>query len=172
MGENDWIKKEIESELLDAFVDSYRLITGRTIDEIEPSESPDFLSMIDGRRGGVEVAELRVDSDVDTYDYVAEAWRIAEKKHISYTRHRRFTLPIILVLFARQPPLYEIQNHVAAMPLEDFDGLGFSEVWFADLSDEYFSQRDPRRPADLFGVTPEEWRGFHRYGDWGRKPFG
>ena len=150
MGQNDWIKKEIESELLDVFVDSYRLITGRTIDQIESSESPDFLSMIDGRQGGVEVAELRVDSEVDPYDYLAEAWRIAEKKHISYTRHRRFTIPIVLVLFARQPPLYEIQNAVAAMALEDFDALGFWEVWLADLSDEYFSHRDPRRPADLF----------------------
>ena len=79
MGENDWIKKEIERELLDAFVDSYRLITGRNIDEIESSESPDFLAMIDGRRGGVEVAELRVDSEIEPYSYVEEAWRIAGK---------------------------------------------------------------------------------------------
>lgn len=172
MGQNDWIKKEIESELLDAFVDSYRLITGRNIDEIESSESPDFLAMIDGRRGGVEVAELRVDSEIEPYSYVEEAWRIAEKKHISYTKHGRFAIPIVLVLFATQPPLYEIREGLADMALEDFDELGFSEVWFADLSDEYFSHRDPRRPADLFGVSPEEWRGFHRYGDWGRKPFG
>lgn len=29
------------------------------------------------------------------------------------------------------------------MALEDFDDLGFSEAWLADLSDEYFSHRDP-----------------------------
>ncbi|MGF1611310.1 MAG: hypothetical protein ACFCUQ_18050 [Kiloniellales bacterium] len=172
MGQYDWVKKEIESELLDVFVDSYRLITGRTIKEIETSESPDFLAMIDGQRGGVEISELRVDAEPDPYAYVGEAWRIAEKKHISYTKHGRFTIPIILVLFAAQPPLYDFHEGIANLALEDFDGLGFSEVWFADLSDEYFSSRDPRRPADLYGVTPERWRGFHRYGDWGRKPYG
>ena len=172
MGQYEWVKKEIESKLLDAFVDSYHLITGRAISEIESSESPDFLARIDGRRGGIEVTELRLNAETDSYDYVEEAWRLAEKKHVSYTRHGRFSIPIMLVLFANRPPLYEFQTGIAEMPLADFDDLGFSEIWFADLSEEYFSHTDPRRPADLFGVTPKRWRGFHRYGDWGRKPYG
>ena len=172
MGQTDWIKKEVESELLDAFVDSYNLITGRLIDEIESSESPDFLAMIDGQHSGVEVAELRVDSKREPYDYIAEAWRIAEKKHNSYDKRGLFSIPIMLVLFISAHPLYEFYKYISDLPLEDFDDLGFSEVWFADLSEEYFSFRDPRRPADLFGISPEEWRGFHRYGNWGRKPFG
>lgn len=171
MGQHEWIKKEIESELLDAFVDSYRLVTGKTVDQIESSESPDFLVNINGRPGGIEVTELHLDAVADPYAYVEEAWRLAEK-HISYTRHGRFSLPIALVLFASRPPLCEFHEGIAEMALEEFDELGFSEICFADLSDEYFSRRDPRRPADLFGVTPRKWRGFHRYGDWGRKPYG
>ena len=74
--------------------------------------------------------------------------------------------------FAERPPLYEVENGIARMALEDFDTLGFAEVWFTDLSDEYFSARDPRKPADLFCVKPALFRGFHRFGDWDRKPFG
>ncbi len=172
MGQDDWIKKEIESELLDAFVDSYSLITSRVIDEIESSENPDFLAMIDGQRSGIEVAELRAGSEREPYDYIAEAWRIAEKKHISYNKRGLFSIPIFLVFFASEHPLYEFYKGIADIPLEDFNDLGFSEVWLADLNEEYFSCRDPRRPADLYCISPEEWRGFHRYGNWGRKPFG
>ena len=172
MGQNEWIKKEIEFELVNTFVDSYHLITGRPIIVVESSESPDFLAKINEEPYGVEVSEIRLDCDTDPWIFVEEAWRIAEKKHISYTKHNRFSIPIILVFFTSRPPLYEFCEQLADICLDDFDDLGFSEVWFADLSDEYFSCRDPRRPADLFGVSPEEWRGFQRYGAWGRKPFG
>ena len=172
MGQNEWIKKEMEYKLVNTFVDSYHLIAGRPIVSVEASESPDFLAEINDEPCGIEVSEIRMGCEPDPWEYVEEAWRIAKKKHISYTKHDRFAMPIILVFFASQPPLYEFHEDLAEIHLEDFDDLGFSEVWFADLSDEYFSCRDPRRPADLFGVSPEECRGFHRYGKWGRKPFG
>ncbi len=38
MGENEWIKKEIEGELLDAFVKSYEFITGRRLSDIDSSD--------------------------------------------------------------------------------------------------------------------------------------
>lgn len=103
MGEIEWIKKEIEGELLDAFVKSYELITGRRLSDVDSSESPDFLAVLDGRSVGLEVSELRLAADEDPDDYVAEAWRIAEKKDDSYRRHSRFSIPIILVFFARRP---------------------------------------------------------------------
>ena len=80
-------------------------------------------------------------------------------------------MPIILIMFAQRPPLYELRHDLAKIVLEDFDGLGFAETWFADLSDEYYSVRDPRQPADLFCVSPSAYRGFHRYGNWGRKRY-
>lgn len=172
MGSTDWIKKEIEAELLDAFVESYTQITGLAIIDIESNESPDFSASMDEQAVGLEVTELRLDDETSGWDYVAEAWRIADKKSTSYKRHGRFTIPIILIMFARRPPLHDLQDDIAATALEDFDGLGFTEIWFADLSDEYYSVRDPRRPADLFGVSPSAYRGFHRYGNWGRKPYG
>lgn len=172
MGSTDWIKKEIESDLLDAFVESQTLITGRAITYIDTGESPDFVASMDGRAVGLEVTELRLDDETSGWDYVAEAWRIAAKKDSTYRRHERFAIPIILIMFAERPPLYDLQNDIAMEALEDFDGLGFTEIWFADLSDEYYSVRDPRRPADLFGVSPPAYRGFHRYGKWDRKPYG
>ena len=81
MGSTDWIKKEIESELLDAFVESHALITDRRFTDIESSESPDFLAVMDGQPVGLEVSELRLSDSEDAYGYVEEAWRIADKKN-------------------------------------------------------------------------------------------
>ena len=172
MGSTDWIKKEIEYELLDAFAESHTLITGRAFTEIKSGESPDFTAVMEERPIGLEVSELRLSDETPGWDYVAEAWRITEKKDASYRRRGRFAMPIILIMFAERPPLYELQHEIAEQALEEFDGLGFAEVWFADLSEKYYGVRDPRRPADLFGVSPPAYRGFHRYGDWGRKPYG
>ena len=48
MGSTDWIKKEIEYELLDAFAESSALITGRVFSEFKPGESPDFTAVWEG----------------------------------------------------------------------------------------------------------------------------
>ena len=172
MGENDWIKKEMEADLLDAFVESHELITGRRLTDIETGESPDFTAHLDGQRVGLEVTEVRVDGECDPYDFMAEAWRIADKKNSSYLRHNRFQIPIILIFFSRRPPLADFHGRLDDVAIDDFSALNFHEVWLADMSDEYFSNRDPRRPADLFGLAPVEFRGFHRFGDWDRKPYG
>ncbi len=103
---------------------------------------------------------------------MAEAWRIAEKKNVSYLRNGRFAIPIILIFFSRRPPLADFYGAFDLVALEDFASLDFEEIWLADQSDEYFSNRDPRRPADLFGMAPTEVRGYHRFGDWDRKPYG
>ncbi|MXY33768.1 MAG: hypothetical protein F4186_09920 [Boseongicola sp. SB0676_bin_33] len=172
MGSTDWIKKEIEFELLDAFAESSALITGRVSSEFKPGESPDFTAVLEGRSVGLEVSELRLSDETSGWHYVNEAWRISKKKDASCRRHGRFAVPIILIMFAERPPLHDLQHDIAENALEEFDGLGFAEVWFADLSDKYYGVRDPRRPADLFGVSPSGIRGFHRYGDWDRKPYG
>ena len=118
------------------------------------------------------MSELRLSDETFGWHYVKEAWRISKKKDASYRRHGRFAMPIIFIMFAERPPLHDLQHDIAESALEEFDGLGFAEVWFADLSDKYYGVRDPRRPADLFGVSPSGIRGFHRYGDWDRKPYG
>ena len=57
MGQNEWIKKEMEYELVNTFVDSYHLIAGRPIVLVEASESPDFLAEINDEPCGIEVSE-------------------------------------------------------------------------------------------------------------------
>jgi hypothetical protein len=70
-------------------------------------------------------------------------------------------------------PFYDVRHQLeSSMNWEDFDGLGFSEIWLMDLADAYYSAQDPRRPADLFSLKPLAWLGFHRYGYHDRKPFG
>jgi hypothetical protein len=55
---------------------------------------------------------------------------------------------------------------------DDFEQLGFSEIWAVDFSDAYYTPGDPRRRPDMFCFKPEELFGSHGIGPAGRKPYG
>lgn len=164
-------KRMVEEMNLEAFVDSYPLVTGRSLEIIGGGEAPDFEALIDGVPMGLELTEIRDADDPD--DYLAEVFRIADKKASSYRRHGSFaSRPIMLVCHSDGLPFFDFQDAMSHTYWEDFDLLGFAEIWLMDLSAAYYSAQDPRRPADLFGLTPKQWRGFHRIGMKDRKPFG
>lgn len=165
-------KLMVEEMHLESFVEAFPLVTGRTLEITDRGESPDFEALIDGEPIGIELTEIR-DHDA-AGDYLAEVYRIASKKSASYAQHGYFDArPIILLCHSDELPLYDAQRQLAALAhWEDFDQLGFAEIWLMDLGDAYYSAQDPRRPADLFALAPEPWRGFHRYGSYGRKPYG
>jgi hypothetical protein len=172
MRDSDIGKMMAEEINLEPFVDAFPLITGRYIEIIGRGESPDFEALVDGDPIGIELTEIRYQAEVD--DYVAEVYRLASKKAKSYHRHQRFSArPIMLLCYSDKIPFFDAQRELeASIYWEDFDQLGFTEIWLMDLADAYFGARDPRRPADLFCLTPKKWRGFHRFGSWGRKPYG
>jgi hypothetical protein len=133
--------------------------------------SPDRIIGLDGKAFGMELREIRDTEDVESY--IDEACRIAAKKSESYSRRGLFRFPIALIIYSYDAPLFDMQERLAAMVFqEDFEGLGFAEIWAVDFSDAYYSGRDPRRPADLFCFKPTAQFGFYRGGAQDRKPFG
>jgi hypothetical protein len=87
-------------------------------------------------------------------DYLAEVFRMASKKSVSYSQHGHFfTRPIMLVCHSDELPFYDVQQELEALAYwDDFDHLGFTEVWLMDLADAYYSAQDPRlacRPVRL-----------------------
>lgn len=180
MNDQEHGKKLHEEMIFEHFEIGCIAITGRKVGGADKSESPDFLTEIDGIELGVEVAEVpysrHYDHLVDGFDacdYWAHVWRIADQKNQSYLRRNIFKIPILLILYSANPALFDVKEYLEdAVDYEDYDGLDFTEVWIMDMSDEYCSLGDPRRPPDMFGLKPPDWRGFHRYGWWDRKPFG
>jgi hypothetical protein len=164
-----WISEETA---LEPFSESFPLITGRTIEVMEKSESPDFKIKIDDAPFGLEVTEIR-DCDEEN-DYLSEVYRIAARKDKSYRSRKIFeNYPIVLLCYSDCFPFFDARRALERAAFWSvFDALSFSEIWLMDLADEYYSARDPRRPADLFGLKPEHWRGYHRFDFGDRKPFG
>lgn len=171
MGDREAGKKMVEDIHLASFVEALPLVTCRSITITDSGESPDFEALIDGEPTGVELTEIR---KVSAEDYLHEVYRIASKKSVSYAQSGHFVgRPIILVCHSDTLPFYDLRGQLEALACwNDFSGLDFAEIWLMDLSEAYYSAWDPRRPADLFGLKPEVWRGFQRYGNHNRKPFG
>ena len=180
MNDREYGKKLQEETIFEHFEVGYLAVTGRAVGGAGRSESPDFMTDIDGVETGVEVAEVPYTrgrdawkDGFDAHDYWAHVWRLVDKKNSSYVRHGRFTIPIILVLYSANPALFDVKELLdSAVWYDDYNGLDFSQIWVMDMSDEYCSLGDPRRPPDMWGLKPARWRGFHRYGRWSRKPYG
>ncbi len=177
MRDTDAGKRMVEEMVLEQFLDSFPLITGRTLTDDWDGDfprvegSPDFVLGLDGMACGFELAEVR-DAD-DAWGYYEEAGRLAWKKHESYARRGLFANPIALVLYSSHPPLFDLRHELTSLVDGwEFEPLGFVEVWAVDFSDAYFSPGHPFRLADMFCFKPLASFGFHRIGDHDRKPYG
>jgi hypothetical protein len=170
-------KEMVEEIILEQMLDTFSIITGRALTDDWEGEanqmegSPDFIIGVDGKPLGIELAEIRgVD---DPWDYLAEAYRLAAQKNESYRRRGIFQFPIALMLYSQQPPLFDIERQLeVATCQEDFEEMGFAEIWAVDFSDAYYTAGHPLRRSDMFCLKPEERFGLHRVGPAGRKPFG
>lgn len=157
---------EAETGIADTFEAEFPTITGRRVEISSVGESPDRIALIDGIETGIELTAIHAGS---ADDIIAEALRLAGKKHESYLRREIFTAqPIILLGHldwpARDvegPALYDVYEELAELIVPgDFAGFGFSEIWLMDDGPKYTSRRDPRAPADFFCFTPADSIGF------------
>jgi hypothetical protein len=170
-------KRMVEEMVLGQVLDSFPTITGRTVTDewndaaVQVEGSPDFIIGIDGKAFGLELTEIcRVG---DAWGYVDEAYRLASRKSESYRRRQIFRFPIALIRHSERPPLFDIEDFLKdAIWRDDFEKLGFAEIWAIDFSDEYYSPGHPFRLADMFCFKPAKWFGFHRVGFGERKPYG
>lgn len=170
-------KREIERVVLDDVVETLSEVAGWNVTddwngEAEQLEgSPDAIVGRDGKPFGIELTEIRGAADAESY--INEAYRIAERKSESYSRRGLFKFPIALAMYSYSPPFFEMRQSLSVVVYQpDFEMLGFAEIWAIDFCEAYYSARDLRRQADIFGFKPAAQFGFLRSGMADRKPFG
>jgi hypothetical protein len=97
MSDNAIGKRMVQDDLLEQILDSYPVITGRTVteewegDATQVEGSPDYIIGLDGKPFGIELTEIQ--GTHDAWDYVAEGYRLAAKKNKSYRRRGIFRFP-------------------------------------------------------------------------------
>jgi hypothetical protein len=170
MRDVDYGKKLAEQMIMEAFVDSFPRVTGRHIEIVGQSETPDFVALVEGAERGIELTEIRADTPER---YLEEVVRLALKKEDIFQRNDVFRRPTILLCHGSQPPIYDMRRLFDGGYLDwsDLSGTQFSEIWLMDLSDEYYSIADPRKPADFYCLAPAKMAGFYE-SERTRKPFG
>jgi hypothetical protein len=170
-------KRVIEDMILDQVLEALPVITGRRVTEewyeeaTKAERAPDHIIGLDGLPFGVDLAE--VCEAENAVEFAVEAFRLALKKSQSYERYGLFQVPIILVLYLTAPLPFNLRDvlPIAVAP-EDFEALGFAEVWAVDFSDAYDTPGHPFRQPDLFCFKPQKWFGFHQVGNSDRIDFG
>jgi hypothetical protein len=169
MRDSDHGKQMAEEMMMEPFLDSYPRLTGRTVEIISQGESPDFLALIDGRETGIELTKIHAETPDD---YLDEVIRLALKKETSYDQRGVFSRPTILLCYGDHPPIFDMLGFLDGSPSwADLTDSKFTEIWLMDLSDEYYSAQDPRKPADLYCLSPADLRGFYELPRT-RKPYG
>lgn len=170
MRDVDYGKLLVEQMELEPFLDSYPRLTGKTVEIIgRGSPSPDFIALVDSRETGIELTEIHA----ETPDaYLEEVIRLALKKESTYEQSGVFCCPTILLCYGRCPPIFDMLHFLDGSPSwADVTDTNFSEIWLMDLSDEYYSAQDSRKPADLYCLSPADLRGFYETPRT-RKPYG
>lgn len=171
MNDSERWKKEQESEELSYFLEKYEPLTGEEL-SLEPSERPDFVgTRQSGEPVGVELTAIvrhpedalwdRILRNVYTMegaDAVATMWHLASRKS-EKLKDPDWQCPddTMLVFMFRDA---EISESVYALDEDlqyEWAGLEFSEIWIADLS-----KLDAFGDAELFGLHPAKWWGWHR----------
>jgi hypothetical protein len=85
---------EVETGVANTFEAEFPVVTGRTVNILSVSESPERIALIDGIETGVELTSIKAGS---ADHLIAEILRLASQKHESYERRHIFDIrPIIL----------------------------------------------------------------------------
>jgi len=181
MSDQELGKKMVEEVELDLFIEAYEDATGEALILLSQSERPDFICQRpDGTIVGVELTRVMRDPGSATCDRIMRGqefrdivnasdhiWATAEiKSQKLKTGNWQYPNNAILVLQVMDCPLSDLYRYLEDSSLvEDYAGLGFAEIWVAD-----HSEIDAYSAIELFGLYPEEWRGYHER-DRG-KPYG
>lgn len=172
-------KKEEESEELSCFLGPYAALTGEQL-TLVAAERPDFVgTRSSGERVGVELTAIVRDPEdalwdrllrnvytMSGSDAVGTMWDLASRK-AGKLGEPDWQCPndTILVFLFRGAAIADAMHSLDATLQHEWASLGFTEIWITDLSG-----RDAFGDAELFGLHPAKWWGWHRRPL--RKPFG
>lgn len=174
-------KKEAEIEDIEAFLAAYSRATDSELIFEDASESPDAICRRpDGTLVGVEItnvrrspekayweAALEHQDEMDFGEAVDEVVRLIGQK--SSLRPQFSTADNILVLAVCEADFGMVVNLAKIIPIDDWKGAGFSEIWLADFK----GIRDgAHREVQLFGLYPEDYREVTGRSIYDQKPYG
>jgi hypothetical protein len=152
-------KKAVEAMEFAYFAASYKHVTGRDLSILRKSERPDFICRWKNVKPvGVELTS----APSDAFDiYLAAAEKAEKMKSGNWSLDDR----TILVIFVDELPVSLIHEGAISVT-QEYENLGFFEVWLADESDlEAFGT------VQLFCLWPQRWYGFHARPNAGMKPY-
>ncbi len=175
-------KKFNEESAFGYFTEAYEYVTGRTLAIISCSESPDFICQCSSKEQplGLELTKVMRDPEsrrwdttlfkkdfLEPSDAIALIWGTAHRKAELKKKNRwPNSNNIILVLQLIDTPLRHIKTCLTDDLINDFASLDFMEIWLAD-----YSEIDAYGDIELFGLYPQQWRGYHQRPNPYRKPF-
>lgn len=170
----DEYKKQQEGNNLDYFIEAYEYATGIKIEQVEPSETPDFIwHKDDGTKIGIEVTRIQRSPEEAVNDKVFDnklSMDTTEAYHqICAQIERKNGLAsdkLILVLQLMETNIHELIPELEAAP-EDFAKYDYMEIWIAD-----HTGIEAYADVELFCLHPPEYWGFYERSNPTRKPYG
>jgi len=178
---SEQVKKEMEQEALNCFLDVYETVTHQTLEVLESTERPDFICMRqNGERVGLELVKVRRSHPNDIlWDEIIEkqnhmaldlALEMIQKVAVLKDKKRNepdWELPeaAILLIELRDISLLEIKSCISEQVLPDLFSAGFAEIWLAD-----FSGLEAYDNIELFCIKPDKFCGYYPRGI--QKPYG
>jgi hypothetical protein len=178
---NDDGRKMVEREEAELFVAEYSRITGVELALVGAGERPDFVCEKWGRHFGLELVRAMQDPvqrhdefllggdghlhGLDAALLVQAAVHVKEQKRAS--AGWRYPNSTILVIQLIGSDGEEMIEYLGGQLMDELARTGFREIWIAD-----YSTMEPYGEIQLIGVRPKRWRGLHRHGLYGTKPYG
>ena len=181
MSDQDYGKKEIETEDLIPFIEAYEYVTGQRLDIIKRIENPDFICQNSkGITIGVELTKVMRDPrdaswdriierkyEMSAYDSLETITHLIKKKEVA--RSKRYITKVkesILVLQLIDGSLTGLKPFLNDL-IDDFKDHGFSEIWLAD-----YTGFEAYGDIELFCLFPGKLWGYYQRPWPDRKPFG
>jgi hypothetical protein len=165
------IKKKAEEEALDYFLETYKRVTGQSLNVVENTERPDFIcAREDGSKVGIELVKVRRshpnnilwDRLIDKQEYMSIDAALKMLQEMAMVKDKKRNEPdwvhpdaAILLIVLTDISLTEIRNRITSKNLPDLYATGFVEVWLAD-----FTGLEAYHNVELFCVQPTGWAGY------------
>ncbi len=171
--ENNRLKKDNETRILNYFNTTYEKVVGDSLEIIKSDERPDFIcKRKDGTLVGVELVQVRRSHPNDViYDQCINknltmhpTQTLDIIPYIIYNKAEKikskdWSLPekTILIIHLSESPLWEINEAILTdESLPDLEAYGFIEIWMAD-----FSEIDAYNNIELLCLFPTTIRGYY-----------
>ena len=181
MAKIDWstAKKEEEWEALSHFMDAYRLITGETFDDIDASETPDFLAQdAQGKIVGIELTQIKTSPEemflrrvIENQEWMTDEGGLLHLLNRMHSKEQKLQKGNWATCERRILIIQLVDYPLSEMAFFDFETElptpgSFTEIWLVD-----YTTIDAFAGVDLFALVHPTLKGEFPTATKDRKPF-